>query len=325
MNLLTSMRYLVALNEHRHFARAAQACHITQPALSNALRALEEEFGIVIVRRGRVFAGLTPEGEQVLGTALSMLKAEESLRQNLSARAGQLKGQLRMAAVPTALPMLTRFAAMLRAQHPGITPMVLSMSSLELESGLEDLSIDLALGYDQRMSATRPRTARSSRVDVWRQYLEHYYLLEPGRKGQGLKKGKPASWAQAAQRPLVLLTPDMHNRLVVDEGFAAADCPCSVALETNSVLTLTLSVTDCGLSSVLPGALVATLNNAHDLNIHPLISPQIETSIAFMAQPKEAATLALRAATELLQRPLWQQQCQRYAGALGSMAAGQAV
>ena len=49
MNLLTSMRYLAALNEHRHFGRAALACHITQPALSNALRALEEEFGTVIV------------------------------------------------------------------------------------------------------------------------------------------------------------------------------------------------------------------------------------------------------------------------------------
>ena len=50
MNLLTSMRYLVALNEHRHFARAAQACHITQPALSNALKALEDEFGERFVR-----------------------------------------------------------------------------------------------------------------------------------------------------------------------------------------------------------------------------------------------------------------------------------
>lgn len=64
MNLLTSMRYLAALNEHRHFGRAALACHITQPALSNALRALEEEFGTVIVRRGRSFAGFTPEGSR---------------------------------------------------------------------------------------------------------------------------------------------------------------------------------------------------------------------------------------------------------------------
>ena len=53
MNLLSSLRYLVALNEHRHFGRAAQACHITQPALSNALRALESEFNVVIVKRDR--------------------------------------------------------------------------------------------------------------------------------------------------------------------------------------------------------------------------------------------------------------------------------
>ncbi len=69
MNLLASLRYLVALDEHRHFGRAAQACHITQPALSNAMRALEQEFGVVIVKRGRNFAGLTPEGARVLASA----------------------------------------------------------------------------------------------------------------------------------------------------------------------------------------------------------------------------------------------------------------
>ena len=47
------MCYLIALSEHAHFGRAAKACHITQPALSNAMKALEEEFGVVIVKRGR--------------------------------------------------------------------------------------------------------------------------------------------------------------------------------------------------------------------------------------------------------------------------------
>ncbi|MDO8264166.1 MAG: LysR family transcriptional regulator, partial [Gallionella sp.] len=53
MSLFTSLRYLVALHQHKHFGRAAEACHITQPALSNAIRALEEEFGTAIVKRGR--------------------------------------------------------------------------------------------------------------------------------------------------------------------------------------------------------------------------------------------------------------------------------
>ena len=318
MNLLTSMRYLVALNEHRHFARAAQACHITQPALSNAIKALEEEFGTVIVQRGRVFGGLTPEGEQVLATALSMLKAEEVLRQDLSVGAGQLKGKLRMAAVPTAMPMLTRFAALLRAQHPGITPMVLSMSSLEIESGLEDLTLDLALGYGDRMEfGARTVGAKAARVTVWPQYQEHYFLLSPTETGATLTSStKSVTWAQAAKLPLCLLTPDMHNRQIVDDSFAAAGCAVTAAMETNSVLSLMQAVLDGGLHSVLPGALVAVLPEAVRLSVRPLRAPQIQTSIAFLTPPQEAGTRAQQAAIELMQSEEWRNQCTRFAGAM---------
>ena len=106
MNLLASLRYLVALHEHRHFGRAAQACHITQPALSNALRALEKEFGVVVVRRGRSFEGFTPEGERVLATAQRMLHEHQVLQQDLSSDAAHPRGTLRLGAVPTAMPIL---------------------------------------------------------------------------------------------------------------------------------------------------------------------------------------------------------------------------
>src|SRR3954447_21577734 len=129
MNLLASMRYLAALAEHRHFGRAAAACHITQPALSNAMRALEHEFGVVIVKRGRTYAGLTPEGERVLGTAQRMLREYSLLQQELGSEADRPRGSIRMGAVPTAMPVLARFAALLQARHPGIVPVVLSMSS----------------------------------------------------------------------------------------------------------------------------------------------------------------------------------------------------
>lgn len=313
MNLLTSMRYLVALNEHRHFARAAQACHITQPALSNALKALEDEFGAVIVRRGRVFGGLTPEGEQVLATALSMLRAEESLRQDLSAATGQLKGHLRMAAVPTAMPMLTRFAALLRQQHPGITPMVLSMSSLEIDSGLEDLTLDLALGYGDRLSSTGRRLERNTRITIWPQYQEHYFLLSPATESHSQK---PMKWAQAARLPLCLLTPDMHNRLIVEQSFKAAGCEVEAAMETNSVLSLMQAVTEGGMHSVLPGALVATLPDAVQLRVRPLVGPKVQTAIAFLTPSQEQATRAQQAAMALVQSGQWMQQCVRFAGAV---------
>ena len=318
MNLLTSMRYLAALNEHRHFGRAALACHVTQPALSNALRALEEEFGIVLVRRGRAFAGFTPEGEQVLATALAMLRAEESLRQDLSLGAGLLKGRLRMAAVPTAMPMLSRFAGLLRERHPGIAPVVLSLSSVEIESGLEDLSLDLALGYIER----------SPRLQSWPQYQEHYYLLcrDGTARNQPFAFGAPIEWSEAARRPLCLLTPDMHNRTVIDEAFASAGCAVAPAMETNSVLALLMAVTDGGapqaagegdMAAVLPGAMVAAVRHTPGVVARPLRSPELITPIGFMALQAAVPPRALQAALQLQESEDWRDLCRRHAGALG--------
>ena len=132
MNLLDAMRYLVALEQHRHFGRAASACNITQPALSNALRALEAELQVAIVRRGRSYEGLTPEGERVLATAQTMLHEQALLQQELRSDALQPRGGLRVGAVPTAMPIAARFAAQLQARHPGIVPTVLSLSSADL-------------------------------------------------------------------------------------------------------------------------------------------------------------------------------------------------
>ena len=97
MNLLSTLRYLVALNEHKHFGRAAQACHITQPALSNAVRALEAEFNVVIVKRDRNFAGLTPEGERVLASAQLMLHEHAILQQELKSDIEVRKTELAVA------------------------------------------------------------------------------------------------------------------------------------------------------------------------------------------------------------------------------------
>src|SRR5690349_452509 len=120
MNLLDAMRYLAALDQHRHFGRAASACHITQPALSNALRALEAELGVAIVRRGRMYEGLTPEGQRVLETAHRMLHEHEVLRQDLHSGIDAPRGTLAIGAVPTAIPVASRFAARLQSRHPGI-------------------------------------------------------------------------------------------------------------------------------------------------------------------------------------------------------------
>ncbi len=313
MNLLASMRYLVALSEHRHFGRAAAACHVTQPALSNAMRALEQEFDVVIVKRGRAYAGLTPEGERVLATAQRMLREHAVLKQELDSEAGTPRGPIRMGAVPTAVPVLARFSAMLQARHPGIVPVVLSLSSQDLETGLETLSLDLALGYTERMTL-----ANHTRLQALPQYTEHYFLLRRAAKPHrdGLRIGPKMKWCDAAREPLILLTPEMHNRTIIDSAFVAAGAPVKPAIETNSILTLALSVVAGQVCSVMPGALVSAVSSYRELEALPLVSPDVRTPIGFMTQSGVLPSRALDAALALARDEGWSRHAAAHSGLL---------
>lgn len=301
MNLLGSLKYLVALDEHRHFGRAAQACHITQPALSNALRAIEEEFGCAIVSRGRAFVGFTPEGQRVLASARRMLQERELLSQDLQSGAGNPSGSLRIGVVPTAVPIAARFAAMLQARYPAIAPAVLSLSSPEIETGLENLALDLGLGYTDRLHQL------GLRLGTLPQYVEHYFLVRRAAVAHAseLQFGPAIGWAQAGTLPMCLLTPEMHNRTLVDKAFAAAGVSVKPVIETNSILTLALSVLVGEVCSVLPGALVGVVRGYRELEALPLMEPQVLTPVGFIVQAGDRPSRTLEAAIGLARDALW--------------------
>jgi DNA-binding transcriptional LysR family regulator len=302
MNLLDAMRYLAALDQHRHFGRAASACNITQPALSNALRSLEAELGVAIVRRGRSYEGLTLEGQRVLETAHRMLREHEVLRQDLHSGIDAPRGTIAIGAVPTAIPVASRFAARLQARHPGIVPVVRSLASPEIESGLDNLSLDMGLGYTERMSR------REGRLEAVPQYVERYYLLQRARRADvaaELTIGAPTTWREAAQQPLCLLTPEMHNRSIVDGAFRAAGTSVEPAIETNAIVTVVLSVVDGQVGAVVPGSLMALARGYGELVAHPLLEPDVRTPIGFMVAATARPARALEAALRLAREASW--------------------
>ena len=312
MNLLASLRYLAALDEHKHFGRAAMACHITQPALSNALRALEEEFGCAIVKRGRSFGGFTAEGERVLVSAQRMLHERQLLQQDLNSVVGKPYGSLSIGAVPTAIPVVARFSAMLHARHPGILPVVRSMSSSELELGLENLSLDMGLGYTGRLARYSPRLRHVP------QYTEHYFLVRKAAlaHSEAMQIGPKITWAEAATLPLCLLTREMYNRTIVDTAFLEAGATVKAVIETNSILTLALSVVAGDVCSVLPGALIGTVRGYRELEALPLVSPEVRTAIGFMIQGGDRTSRTLDAALTMAQDAAWLRHAAAHSGLL---------
>ena len=328
MNLMDAYRYLAALERHRHFGRAADACHITQPALSNALRALEAHLGVAIVRRSRQFEGFTPEGQDVLAVAHRILREQETLLQDLASSTGQPRGRLVIGTVPTALPIAARFAAWLVRLHPGIAPQLRSLSSQDIESGLEDLSLDIGLGFAERVQGR-------AGVQLTPQYEEQHHLLwratgdvvPPGEaleepapvKPPGaavLAFGPPIPWARAVERPLCLLTPEMHHRVMLERVFAGLGLKVRPVLETDSVLALVVAVQAGPLAAVMPGALVATVAPEPGLRVSPLTQPDLLTPIAFMTSARARPSRALEAALALAGRADWLAHAQSHSGAL---------
>ena len=260
---------------------------------------------MAIVRRGRQYEGLTPEGERVLASAHRVLREQEALQQELTGSAAQPRGRLVIGAVPTAVPIAARFATWLVQRHPGLVPQVRSLSSQEIETGLDTLAIDLALGYTER---ARPGPADPP---TWPQYIEHYYLLRrAGREGEpaaAFRFGAPMRWVDAAKLPLCMLSPEMHNRAILDGVFRELGLSVPPVIETNSVMALLESVRAGELAAVLPGAVVATVAGQHGLEARALVEPEVRTPIGFMSAGAAAArrSRALEAALRLAADAEW--------------------
>lgn len=307
---LASLRYLVALSEHRHFARAAEACHITQPTLSNALRSLEHELGVAIVRRGRTFAGLTEEGERVLTTARRMVRENELLREELHGSEAQPQGTLRIGTVPTALPLATRFLGNLRYRHPGIAAQMRSLSSADIEADLEDQKIDLGLGFCERAKG------REGRFDLLPQYEEGYFLVRRRLDLDALVVGEPCSWRVAAKAPLCLLSPQMHHRQIVNAAFEKAGVTVKAAMETDSVHSLLLAASQGSFEAIVPGSLVTTATSSVGLEAMPLVLPSVRTPVGFFLLARSTQSRTLRCAVALAQDPEWLQELSGHPGKL---------
>jgi DNA-binding transcriptional LysR family regulator len=225
------LTYLVTLAQERHFARAAEACHVSQPALSSAIQRLEDELGVSIVQRRQHFEGLTSEGECLLIWARRIVDNCEGLRQEATAARKQLTGTLRLGAIPTALLVIPLLTAPCLAAHPGIRQVVLSLSAEQIIHQLDDFDLDLGITYleDQRLQGFRVR--------------ERHVLL-----ARDAKLLDPAiSWQGAAELPLCLLTPNMQNRRIIDAAFRQAGVSPRLVVETNSLFALYSHVRCAGL------------------------------------------------------------------------------
>ena len=118
---IKQLQYLVALHEHGHFGRAADASFVSQSTLSAGIRELESLLGVTLVERSRRVVRFTPLGEQVVAKAHRLLREAEELSDLVQASGKPLSGELRMSVIPTIAPfLLPRILPRLRRERPAL-------------------------------------------------------------------------------------------------------------------------------------------------------------------------------------------------------------
>lgn len=103
---LNELKYIVAVARTQHFSKAAEACHVSQPSLSIAVRKLEEELGITIFQRGKRTVKITPEGEMVVQQAQKVIEEAEKLSYFKNVQKSPLEGVIKIGAIFTIGPYL---------------------------------------------------------------------------------------------------------------------------------------------------------------------------------------------------------------------------
>lgn len=275
--LVRQLVYLAALARERHFARAAAACHITQPALSTAIKQLEEELGVPLVDRDKRFKGFTPEGQEVLLWARRILSDYDSLRQGIQNAKRSLTGTLRLGVIPSALPLVPLVTDPLYDRHPQVRVTVWSTSSAEIQQGIDHFELEAGITYleNEPLKGVLQRPL----------YTERYVLLTPEHGPLG--DARVATWRQAAELPLCLLTPNMQNRRIIDSIFKSLECSPRPQLETNSVVNLCAHVRSGRLSSIVPKSLIQVLGMPSGAVALDLTEPDISRQVGLVVPDRE--------------------------------------
>lgn len=272
------LQYLVAVAREGHFGRAAGACRVSQPTLSAGIRRLEEELGLPLVIRSHRFLGLTEDGERVLVWARRMVSDYDGMLQELSGTTAGLCGVLRLGAVASAMPALSSLVNGFCARHPEVSVQLLPLGAGEVQRRLDERELDAAVTLTSLEPLSRVRAAAL--------YDERYVFLS-ARPGPLRNAMGAITWAEAAEQPLCLLTPDTETRRVVDSVLAGLGLSARPRLEVGDFPAVWSQVRAGGWASIVPHSFLDTIDLPVGVAALALVEPERRSPIALVISDRD--------------------------------------
>jgi DNA-binding transcriptional LysR family regulator len=287
--LSRKLEYLMALAKEGHFARAAAACHVSQPTLSAAIQQLEAELGVQIVQRGRRYQGLTNEGRLVMEAAQRMANERNRLRQQLRDRRNGCTGTLRIGVLGSTVPLLKTWIVPFCERFSDVNLNVMLQSPFDAQQAFEASSVDVAITYLDR------RLRRYCRAQIL--YTEQYDLLI--RKGTALSGKKSVPWEDLTRLSLCLLSPDLPIFGRSESEILAEALTKTPHIVTNAIWMVIDHVKTGRWVSVLPRPVRIMASDDPELEAIPLPNLGKASSVAIAISKREPVSPLAEAFFEL--------------------------
>jgi LysR family hydrogen peroxide-inducible transcriptional activator len=267
---LRQLRYFNALARHGHFGRAAEACAISQPALSMQIKELEEALGGVLLERRARQVALTKLGEEAAQRVRDILRSVDELGDFARASRDRLAGRLRIGMIPTIAPyLLPEIIGNLTRTHPELDIHVRETLTAKLIEELEDGRLDTAI-------VALP-VSESSLVEV-ALFSEHFLLVRPGED-----EGTPVPSSKKLRAMRLLLLEEGH--CFRDQALSFCNMqstPPRELLDASSLSTL-VQMVSAGIGvTLIPEMAVAVETRSASVSVARFKNPQPSRTIGMI-------------------------------------------
>ncbi len=286
---IKQLRAFLAVAQTLSFAQAGERLHLSQPALSLTIKALEEDLGGPLLTRTTRSVALTPEGETLVPLARQLLadwdNAEELLRQHFTLQTGKVS----IAAMPSFAgnllpPALKRF----RDRHPRVNVAVHDVINEQVLEMVRHRRVELGIGFE-------PASTQGLVFTPF--YLDRFVAVVPA--DSPLARRQQISWQELLREDFVTLQRPSAVRLLLEQDLAAAHGKLSVAFESHQLSTVGRMVASGLGVSAVPSLCIAQMQELGACCV-ALDEPRVERHIGLMRLADHKLSAAAQALQEVL-------------------------
>lgn len=267
---LRQLRYFAALTRQGHFGRAAEACAISQPALSMQIRELEAALGGVLVERSARHVALTPLGQQVASRVQDILAAVDDLADVARAAREQIAGRLRIGMIPTVAPyLLPKVIGDLARTHPDLDLHVREALTSKLIEELADGRLDAAI---VALPVSEPTLSEMAL------FSEKFLLVRPARD-----EGAPVPSSRRLREMRLLLLEEGHCFRDQALSFCDLETPATREVLDASSLSTLVQMVAAGMGvTLIPEMAVAVETRAAAVSVAHFGKPEPQRTIGMV-------------------------------------------